>query len=100
MTQGADDVLTPLAMARMAGLHEAGAVPLDFAPLLETVDDLNAGPDILGRLFASTAYREHLARRGNRQVVMVGYSDSNKDSGITASRWGLQQAQHRLVATG
>ena len=31
---------------------------------------------------------------------MVGYSDSNKDSGITASRWGLQQAQYRLARLG
>ncbi len=100
MTQGADDVLTALALARTAGLHDGGSVPLDFAPLLETVDDLDAGPAILEGLLASPAYRGHLERRGNRQVIMVGYSDSNKDSGITASRWGLQQAQYRLAALG
>jgi phosphoenolpyruvate carboxylase len=100
MTQGADDVLTTLALARMAGLADGDAVPLDIAPLLETVDDLEAGPAILGQLLDSAVYRQHLERRGGRQVVMVGYSDSNKDSGMVASRWCLQQAQHRLARLG
>jgi phosphoenolpyruvate carboxylase len=100
MTQGADDVLTALVLARMSGLGEASGVPLDFAPLLETVADLDAGPAMLDELLDTAAYRRHLARRDNRQVIMIGYSDSNKDSGITASRWGLQQAQHRLARQG
>ncbi len=100
MTQGADDVLTALALAQFAGLGDAQGIPLDFAPLLETVDDLDAGPAILRRLLDSAVYRRHLERRGGRQVVMIGYSDSNKDSGITASRWGLQQAQYRLAELG
>jgi phosphoenolpyruvate carboxylase len=97
MTQGADDVLTTLALARMAGLGGDSGVPLDIAPLLETVDDLDAGPAILEDLLNSSVYGDHLQRRGGRQVIMVGYSDSNKDSGIVASRWGLQQAQFRLA---
>jgi phosphoenolpyruvate carboxylase len=104
MTQGADDVLSTLLLARVAGLadegQEPGAVPLDVSPLLETVDDLDAGPDILRQLLDSPAYRAHLRRRANRQVIMVGYSDSNKDSGIVAARWGLYEAQRQLVAIG
>jgi phosphoenolpyruvate carboxylase len=100
MTQGADDVLTALALAHMAGYAEGAVVPLDIAPLLETVDDLEAGPAILEQLLDSAVYRQHLEQRGGRQVVMVGYSDSNKDSGIAASRWGLQQAQYRLAQLG
>ena len=61
MTQGADDVLSVLFLARMAGLVEAdGSIPLDVAPLLETVDDLKHGEVILERLFTDPAYKAHL----------------------------------------
>jgi phosphoenolpyruvate carboxylase len=100
MTQGADDVLTVMALARMAGLARDGSLPMDIAPLLETVDDLDAGPAILAELLEQPVYRRHLEERGRRQVIMVGYSDSNKDSGIVAARWSLQQAQYRLARLG
>ena len=100
MTQGPDDVLTTLALARQAGLEENGSIPLDIAPLLETVDDLVAGPAIVEELLQSKVYRQHLAARGQRQVIMVGYSDSNKDSGIVAARWSLWEAQRKLVEAG
>ena len=98
MTEGADDVLGVLLLARWAGLVEGDQVPLDVAPLLETVTDLRAAPEILGALLADPAYRAHLAARGRRQVVMVGYSDSNKDGGLAASRWALQRAQGAMAA--
>jgi len=101
MTQGADDVLTVLALAG-AVQKSIGADPvaLDIAPLLETVDDLQAGPDILAALLDEKVYRRHLEKLESRQVIMVGYSDSNKDSGIAASRWALHQAQNKLVVQG
>ncbi len=98
MTQGADDVLAVLLLARMGGVVDAqDQVSLDIAPLLETVEDLEAGPAILEQLFTQPVYRRHLEARGMRQMVMLGYSDSNKDGGIAASRWALQQAQQRLL---
>ena len=72
-------------------------MPLDVAPLFETVDDLDAAADALRALFADPVYREHLAARGERQVVMLGYSDSAKDGGMLASRWALQQTQVALT---
>jgi phosphoenolpyruvate carboxylase len=72
-------------------------VPLDIAPLFETVDDLDAGPDVLRALCQDPTYAQHLNARGRRQIVMLGYSDSNKDGGITASRVALFHAQERLV---
>jgi len=100
MTQGVDDILTVLLLARWGGLAEAdGAVPLDVAPLFETLDDLRDAPDVMRGLLADDVYRAHLDERGNGQVVMVGYSDSNKDAGIVASRWAVQGAQAALVAT-
>lgn len=99
MAQGADDVLSVLLLARWAGLvEEGGAVPLDVCPLLETVDDLDRGADVLDSLFTHPLYQAHLRTRDNRQIVMVGYSDSMKDGGLAAARWAVQQAQSRLVA--
>ena len=98
MTQGADDVLSVLFLARMAGLVGAdGSIPLDVAPLLETVDDLKHGEVILQRLFTDPAYKAHLATRNQRQIIMVGYSDSNKDGGLISARWALATAQTQLA---
>src|SRR5206468_3069560 len=57
MTQGADDVLTVLALARWGGLPDSGHVPLDVAPLFETVADLAAAPNVMRELLAEPYYR-------------------------------------------
>ena len=98
MTQGMDDILSVLLLAQWGELHnKRGEVPLDIAPLLETVDDLENGPAILDSLLSTDLYREHLARRKDRQMVMIGYSDSNKDGGLASARWALQNAQEVIV---
>lgn len=98
MAHDRSDVLAVLALARRGGLvDDAGAVPLDIAPLFETVDDLRRGTDTLRDLLADPVYRTHLAARSDVQMVMLGYSDSGKDGGIAASRWGLQRAQVELL---
>ena len=99
MAQGADDVLAVLLLGRWGGLGGPGHVPLDVAPLFETVADLEGSADVLRALLVEPYYRAHLGERGMQQMVMIGYSDSNKDAGIGASRWALQQAQAALVAT-
>jgi phosphoenolpyruvate carboxylase len=91
------DVLAVLAFARHGGLVEGGVVPLDVAPLFETVDDLKHGAAILRALLDDPVYRAHLKQRGDRQLIMVGYSDSMKDGGILAARWALQRAQVELL---
>ncbi|MFK2903034.1 phosphoenolpyruvate carboxylase [Dyella ginsengisoli] len=109
MARTAADVLAVLALARHGGLieppspgrgEEAGTkstVPLDIAPLFETVDDLKNAPATLRALLADPVYRAHLQARNDRQWVMLGYSDSGKDGGTLASRWGLQRAQVELL---
>jgi phosphoenolpyruvate carboxylase len=100
MTQGVDDILSVILLSEWSELHNRrGEVPLDIAPLLETVDDLKRGPEILRTLLSHDIYRQHLEQRGGRQTVMIGYSDSNKESGIAAARWALQEAQIELVHT-
>jgi phosphoenolpyruvate carboxylase len=102
MTQGADDVLAVLLLARWGGLASSGQgghVPLDVAPLFETVADLEDGAYIMRTLLDDPYYHAHLAERGMHQMVMIGYSDSNKDAGIGLSRWALYRAQAGIVAT-
>ncbi|NYB77139.1 MAG: phosphoenolpyruvate carboxylase, partial [Stenotrophomonas maltophilia] len=98
MAHDRSDVLAVLALARRGGLvEENGSVPLDIAPLFETVDDLKRGTATLRDLLADPIYRAHLQARDDVQMVMLGYSDSSKDGGIAASRWGLQRAQVELL---
>lgn len=97
MARSAADVLAVLALARYGGLVDDNVVPLDIAPLFETVDDLKNAPATLRALLDDPVYREHLEARGRRQWVMLGYSDSGKDGGTLASRWGLQRAQVELL---
>jgi len=98
MARSAADVLAVIALARRAAFVDAaGDVPLDIAPLFETVEDLRCAAQTLGALLDDAAYRAHLRVRGDQQMVMLGYSDSSKDGGIVASRWALQRAQVELL---
>jgi phosphoenolpyruvate carboxylase len=68
-----------------------------IAPLFETVDDLQNAPEILDRLFYHTQYRQHLKANGDHQMVMIGYSDSNKDAGYLSANWNLYLAQEKIA---
>ncbi len=98
MSRSAADALAVMALARAAGCIEDDAVPLDITPLFETVADLEAAAAVMRALFDDPVYRAHLRARGDRQTVMLGYSDSAKDGGIIASRWALQCTQIALTA--
>ena len=98
MTQDADDLLSVLLLAREAGLSKGkDGIPIHVTPLFETVDDLKAAPRILETLLASPYYQRHLERRNQRQVAMIGYSDSNKDGGIAAARWAIRTGQEEMI---
>lgn len=98
MTQGVDDLLSVMLLARWGGLSKrAGVLPLDVVPLFETVQDLREGPEIMKGALAEPHYKTHLEKRSNHQIIMVGYSDSNKDGGLVASRWALQLAQQAFA---
>lgn len=97
------DVLSALLLLKTQGFfrcHWRGDYEsdMDIVPLFETVDDLAGAAETMNRLFENPAYREHLAQRGRRQLVMLGYSDSNKDGGYLASQWAIHQTQEALIA--
>ena len=91
----AQDVLDVLDLAADAGV--ADDVALDVVPLFESSDALTAAAEILEALLADPRYRAHLLARGDRQEVMLGYSDSNKESGYVAANWLLHQSQSSLA---
>lgn len=94
-THSAGDALAVLELARRACGQDAPG--LDVVPLFESADALRGAASIVRDLLADDSYRQHLATRGNRQEVMLGYSDSTKESGALASAWMLFQAQADLV---
>ena len=100
----ADDALRVLWLARLSNVtvegHETPNAPKDPGlqpvPLFESIEDLQHAPAICRALWTSTLYKPLLASWGNRQEVMLGYSDSNKDGGMIASTWEIWKAHRAL----
>jgi phosphoenolpyruvate carboxylase len=102
MTTGAADVWDVLLLAWTAGIisgeGERLTSSIDVVPLFETYDDLNRCAQVLDGLFSDPLYRRLLESRGCFQEVMLGYSDSVKDSGYLAANWALACAQEEVAA--
>jgi len=95
-------LLEVLLLAREAGLYRPteGVSRIDIVPLFEALEPLQTAKAILARLFALPAYRRQLDLRGRLQEVMIGYSDSNKESGFLQSAWALYRAQEDITELG
>jgi phosphoenolpyruvate carboxylase len=104
MTRSVDDILAVYLLAQYSGLAAgtdgSGAIGLKVVPLFETIADLRAAPAILADLLEISVVRRSVREFGNRQEVMLGYSDSNKDGGFLAANWELSKAQKKLAALG
>ncbi|HEY9828434.1 MAG TPA: phosphoenolpyruvate carboxylase, partial [Stenomitos sp.] len=120
MCHDVSDMLEVLLLAKEAGLYDpvTGSGTLEVVPLFETVDDLKRAPHVMSELFELPFYPSYLAcshlnsapvaadnddsspaASSLLQEVMLGYSDSNKDSGFLSSNWEIYKAQQSLNLT-
>jgi phosphoenolpyruvate carboxylase len=90
MTTSLSDILEVQVLLRWAGLA------LGISPLFETAKDLREASAIISQAFKAPLYRDSLLGQRPTQTVMLGYSDSNKDCGYTASNWLIYQAQNEI----
>ena len=93
MCRSAADVLSVLLLARWTGCDKG----MQIVPLFETIEDLQSVPSVLEEMFSLPLYRSHLAACGDEQMVMIGYSDSNKDGGYLTANWALYQGQEDIA---
>src|SRR6185436_4831817 len=96
------DVLGLLLLMRETGLYvpsgKKARSRMNLVPLFEDSKSLHSAGSIFESLLKSPAYRRHLKLRGGVQEIMIGYSDSNKESGYLSSQWFLYRAQVDLAA--
>ncbi len=102
MSHSASDLLEVLLLAKEMGLLDQNSQKskLLVVPLFETVEDLKRAPEVMEKLFKLDFYRSLLPKVGESfkplQELMLGYSDSNKDSGFVSSNWEIHRAQIAL----
>lgn len=100
MTHGVSDMLEVAILAKESGLWwtENGKVQskIDIVPLLETIEDLDKGAELVETILTNDLYKQQLDARNNFQEIMLGYSDSNKDGGYWMANWALQKGQMEL----
>jgi phosphoenolpyruvate carboxylase len=106
MTRSVADLLGVYLMVREAGLLVAMpgglACELLVVPLFETIRDLEHSDAVMDAFLKHPITRQTLERTRREQeppeaVIMLGYSDSNKDGGVLASQWALYGAERRLA---
>jgi phosphoenolpyruvate carboxylase len=95
------DLLEVLLLMKEASLACAGGTGtmLRIVPLFETRQTLEHAARTMRRVLREPVYRAALSATGDEQEVMIGYSDSCKDTGYLASSWAAYSAQKQLAAT-
>lgn len=105
MTHRPSDVMAMLWLGRLAtticdpslGTEAPHGLHLPVVPLFETIEDLKRSAGVLDELLSYEPYAEYLRATGNRQMCMIGYSDSTKDGGFLAANWRIHEAQRHLT---
>jgi len=93
--RGVVNVLEAFAMLRLCDWEQP---TVDVIPLFEMVEDLLVADQVMETLYLNPEYAAHLKRRGNRQSIMLGFSDGTKDGGYLMANWSIFTAKERLTA--
>ena len=88
------NVMEAFAMIRLCDWETPNC---DVIPLFETIDDLKAADKVMEALYTNSEYQKYLQRRGNRQSIMLGFSDGTKDGGYLMANWAIYRAKERLT---
>ena len=89
------NVLQLYAMLKIVAFEDQ--ITADIVPLFETVPDLEVSPEVMEELYTNPNYRAHLKQRGNRQTIMLGFSDGTKDGGYLMANWAIFKAKEALT---
>lgn len=92
--QTALNVMQTFAMIRLCGWTRP---TVDIIPLFETVPDLQNAHGVMETLYTNPEYNKHLERRGNKQTIMLGFSDGTKDGGYLMANWSIYKAKEALT---
>lgn len=92
--QTALNVMETFAMLRLSGWKSP---TVDIIPLFETVPDLKVAHQVMETLYTNKAYAKHLEKRGNKQTIMLGFSDGTKDGGYLMANWSIFTAKEALT---
>lgn len=92
----------PIDMARAYALFQLcgwqnKVLAVDIVPLFESINDLQKAGEYMQSLYANPVYKKHLVNRGNRQTVMLGFSDGTKDGGYLMANWAIYRAKEELT---
>jgi phosphoenolpyruvate carboxylase len=93
--QSAVNVMETFAMFNLCGFGHN--ITADIIPLFETVDDLKNAEGVMRKLYLNEVYRNHVEKRGNKQTVMLGFSDGTKDGGYLMANWSIYKAKENLT---
>ncbi|QDO95655.1 phosphoenolpyruvate carboxylase [Formosa sediminum] len=89
------NVMQLFAMLKLVAFHDK--LTVDIGPLFETITDLENAHLVMEELYTNPAYSAHLKSRGNRQTIMLGFSDGTKDGGYLMANWAIFKAKERLT---
>ena len=90
------NVMQLYAMLKLVAFEDE--LTVDIGPLFETITDLENAPAVMEELYTNPTYSKHLKKRGNKQTIMLGFSDGTKDGGYLMANWGIFKAKERLTA--
>ena len=90
------NVMQLFAMLKLVAFQDE--LTVDIGPLFETITDLENAPAVMEALYTNPDYAAHLKSRGNKQTIMLGFSDGTKDGGYLMANWAIYKAKENLTS--